>query len=62
MSETKKRPRAKKRTYVHRPNAMCFTVYSQDGSPVPRHVLDEVNDSIIEIARHYNLLVGIADS
>lgn len=56
-----RKPRPK-RTYVHRPNALCITIYSQDGQPVPRAVLDEAAEAVTEIALKHRLLIGLADS
>ncbi len=65
MTEAKK-TRAKRKpqpkTYVHRPNAVCITIHSQDGSPVSRSVLDEAADAVWEVARANNLLINLADA
>lgn len=64
MAEQKKqrsRGRAK-RTYVHRPNAVCITIHSQDGSAVPRAILNEATEAIVEFARFHNLLINVADT
>jgi len=62
MSKKNEKRRQTKRTYVHRPNAVCITIHSQDGSPVPRSVLSEASDAVWEIAQKYNLLINLADS
>jgi hypothetical protein len=63
MSEAKrKRPARPKRTYIHRPNAICVTVHSQDGSPVPRSVLNEVAEAVTDVALRNGLLINLADS
>lgn len=63
MAEQKQRNRGRaKRTYVHRPNAVCITIHSQDGSSVPRAVLNEATAAITDIARYYNLLINVADT
>lgn len=63
MSEQKKQPRKrnKPRKYVHKPNAVCVTIHSVDGSPVPRAVLNAAADSITQIATDYNCLVNLAE-
>lgn len=58
--KNKRRPRAK-RTYIHRPNAVCITIHSQDGSPVPRAVLNEATEAVTNIALRNNLLINLAD-
>lgn len=61
QKQRKGRPRTK-RTYIHRPNAVCVTIHSQDGSPVPRSVLNEATSAIWHIAHNNNLLINIADT
>lgn len=63
MAEQKKaRKRGKpKRTYVHRPNAVCITIHSMDGSQVPREVLEAAADSIMDIAMQHNCLINLAE-
>lgn len=60
--ERKPRKRTNKRTYVARPNAIHVTLYSQDGSPVPKSVLNEAAESITDIAFKNNLLIGLAET
>lgn len=61
MAEQKARKKAPKRTYIHRPNSVCVTIYSPDGKPVPRSVLNEAAQSVTEIAFKHNLLIGLAE-
>lgn len=62
MAEQRKpRKKTPRRTYVHRTNAVCVTIYSQDGRPVPRSVLDEATQSILDIAIKNNLLISLAE-
>lgn len=62
VEQKKPRKRGKpKRTYVHRSNAVCITIYSIDGSQVPREVLDAAANSITEIALHHNCLINLAE-
>lgn len=51
----------KKRTYVHKPGAVCITIHSQDGSPVPKAVLDDAADAVWHIARENSLLINLAE-
>lgn len=63
MSEqkrTRKRTRTK-RTYVHRPNAVCITIYSTDGSAVPKSVLNKAAESVTQVAFDHGLLIGLAE-
>lgn len=60
VNKTRKRTRPKK-TYIHRPNAVCITIHSQDGSAVPRSVLDEAADAVTEIALRNRLLINLAE-
>lgn len=62
MTEVKKSRKPQKRTYVHRPNAVCITVHSPDGSPVPRSVLNEAADAVTQIALANGLLINLADT
>jgi hypothetical protein len=66
MTEAKKtrakRPRQQPKTYIHRPGAVCITIHSQDGSPVPRSVLNEASDAVWEVAQKNNLLINLADA
>jgi hypothetical protein len=61
---TKKRNRKRppRRTYINRPNAVCITVHSQDGSPVPRSVLNEATSAVTNIALEHGLLINLADT
>jgi hypothetical protein len=49
-------------SYIHRPNAVCITIHSQDGSPVPRSVLNEAADSVTQIALRNGLLINLAET
>lgn len=66
MSDTpKKRNRGKgrqRRTYINRPNAVCITIHSQDGSPIPRSVLNEASERVTNLALEHGLLINLADS
>lgn len=67
MAEAKQRKPQKgrpkqRRTYVNRANAVHVTVYSPDGKPVPKAVLNEAADAVTEVALRNRLLVGLADS
>lgn len=64
MAEEKKKGRRKqpKRTYVHRPNAVHITVYSVDGQPVPKKVLEEAATAVQDVAFRNNLLIGLAET
>ena len=63
MAEQKKaRRKAPRRTYVHHQNAIHITVYSPDGKPVPRSVLNEAAQSVQEVALANNLLIGLAET
>lgn len=55
-----KKPR--KRTYIQRPNAVCITIHSQDGSPVPRRVLDEAAHRVTNLALENGLLINLAET
>jgi hypothetical protein len=62
---TDKKPRRKnrpRRTYINRPNAVCITIHSQDGSPVPRSVLNEAAEKVTNLALEHGLLINLADS
>lgn len=62
MSDQKRtRKKTPKRTYINRPNAVCVTIHSQDGSPVPRSVLNEAAESVTDIAFKHNLLINLAE-
>lgn len=65
MSDTPKKSRNKRskprRTYVHRPNAVCVTIHSMDGSPVPKSVLNEAADSITDVAMRNGCLINLAE-
>jgi hypothetical protein len=63
MAEQRK-PRKKtgKRPYVHRSNSICVTLYSQDGQPVARNVLDEAEEFLTNIANQHRLLVAVSDA
>lgn len=66
MTDTPKKSRSNKRgkprrTYVHRPNAVCITVHSMDGSPVPRSVLNEAAEAVTDIAIKNNCLINLAE-
>lgn len=54
--------RSAKRPYVHRTNAVHITIYSQDGSPVPKVVLEEAAQSVTDIALKHGLLIALADT
>jgi hypothetical protein len=64
VSEQKKRrsKRPQRRTYINRPNAVCITIHSQDGSPVPKSILNEAASSVTNIALEHGLLINLADS
>lgn len=63
MTEAKKSGRKpQKRGYIHRPNAVCITIHSQDGSPVPRSVLNEAAESVTQIALDNHLLINLAEA
>lgn len=63
MPEKKTRKRNRqKRTYIHRPNAVCVTIHSQDGSPVPRSVLNQAAEAITQVALDNNLLINLAET
>lgn len=62
QKQRNRRRNTTKRTYIHRPNAVCVTLHSQDGSPVPRSVLNEATSAIWHIAHNNNLLINIADT
>jgi hypothetical protein len=57
----RRRPR-QKRTYIHRPNAICVTVHSQDGSAIPNSVRNEIAESVTDIALAHGLLINLADT
>lgn len=63
MSEQKKNRKrtAKPRTYIHKPNAVCITIHSTDGSAVPRAVLDEAANAVTAIALNNGLLINLAE-
>lgn len=61
MSENKNRRRRPKPNYLQRQNAVCITVHSQDGSKVPRSVLDEAADAVLTVAREHKLLINLAE-
>lgn len=56
----KRGPNKKRNAYQHQPSSVCVTIYSQDGAPVSKAVLDEAADSIAHIAKNYNLLINTA--
>jgi hypothetical protein len=60
-AEKRRRPR-QKRTYIHRPNALCVTVHSQDGSPIPNGVRNEIAEAVTNIALAHGLLINLADT
>ncbi len=62
MADRKPRKRTTKRTYISRPNAVHITIYSQDGSPVPKSVLNEAAELVTEVALRNNLLIGLAET
>lgn len=62
MSDNKRRRPRSKKGYVHRPNALCVTVHSIDGSPVPRSVLAEAAAAVEEVATRYGLLINLAET
>lgn len=64
MAEQKKarKKQQPRRTYVHRSNAMHITIYSQNGAPVPRKVLEEAAESVTNIALKHQLLIGLAET
>jgi hypothetical protein len=63
MSEVKKPGRKpQKRGYIHRPNAVCITIHSQDGSPVSKSVLNDAADAVTQIALSNHLLINLADA
>jgi hypothetical protein len=47
---------------VGRSNAVHVTLYSPDGKPVPKAVLNQAADAVTEIAVANRLLVGLADT
>lgn len=57
-----KRGRPPVRRYIHRPNAVCITIHSQDGSPVPKSVLNEAAEAVTNIALANGLLINLADT
>lgn len=57
-----KRRRPQRRTYINRPNAVCITIHSQDGSPVPKSVLNEAAEAVTDVALRNGLLINLADS
>jgi hypothetical protein len=62
MPAKKPRRKPQRRTYVPRPNAVHITIYSQDGRPVPKSVLNEAAQSVTNIALENNLLIGLAET
>ena len=58
----KKRNSKPRRTYVPRPNAIHVTVYSPDGRPVPKSVLNKAADAVTQVALDNGLLVGLAET
>lgn len=58
MAEKKRQ----KQTYVHRTNAVHFTLYSPDGSAIPAEVHKEAEQLVTDLALANRLLVGIATS
>lgn len=62
MSEKPRRKKAPKRTYTHKRNAVCITIHSQDGSAVPRSVLNEAAESVTQIALKNGLLINLAET
>lgn len=63
--KTKQRKRGNgrpRRTYINRPNAVCITIHSQDGSAVPRGVLNEAAEAVTDIALRNGLLINLADT
>jgi hypothetical protein len=61
MAEKKRNPKSR-RTYVPRPNAIHVTVYSPDGRPVPKSVLNQAADAVTDVALRNGLLVGLAET
>lgn len=59
MSKSSKRA-YKRNTYVRQPSSVCVTIYSQDGAPVSKKVLDEAANSIAGIAHQHSLLINTA--
>lgn len=63
MSEVKnkksRRPRRRRPQYQHHPFATSVTIYSPDGSPVPVHVLEQVENFIGMIALENKLLTAV---
>jgi hypothetical protein len=57
-----RRKRPQKRSYMHRSNAVCITIHSQDGSPVPKSVLNEAAEAVTEIALKNRLLINLAET
>lgn len=56
-----KKPR-KRPTYIPRPNAVCITIHSQDGAPVPRRILDEAARRVTDLALENGLLINLAET
>jgi hypothetical protein len=54
-----RRRRQRKPQYKHYPFATSVTVYSADGSPVPIHVLEQVETYIGNVAVQNNLLTAV---
>lgn len=59
--QRKPRKKAPKRTYIPRTNAVCITVYSPQGKPVPRSVLDKAEQAVLDIALENGLLISLAE-
>ena len=61
VSDQKKprRNRRRKPQYKHYPFATSITVYSPDGSPVPRSVLEQIETYVGAIAVQNNLLTAV---
>lgn len=63
MEAKKPRKRNKaRRTYTHKPNAVCITIHSMDGAPVPKAVLNACAASVEQIATDYGLLINLAEA
>jgi hypothetical protein len=57
-----KKRKSVKRTYIPRPNAVHVTVYSPDGRPVPKSVLNQAAEAVTDVALANGLLVGLAET
>lgn len=65
MSAKKPRRKPQRRTYIPRSNAVHITIYSQDGKPVPKGVLNEAAEAVTNVAFKHsdlNLLTSLAET